>query len=289
MSITRNEKDAFWAIVEQMEKWSGCPFSHFKKNTLFRRINRRLILTRQPTFKDYLHFLTTHPEEYQELFDSITIKVSTFFRDPGVFKTIKQGVLPELFRRAQLQSQPVLRVWCAACATGEEAYSIGILIHEHQSDNPRLSNIQPSVLGSDLDPMAIEEAERGVYGLESVSHGLGLYPQYFHRIVNAGEELYAIDPLVREIVSFVTFDCTNPEFQSPPGGVFAEYDMIFLRNVLIYYDDDIKERMLRKAFHCLKPKGFLVLGKAEVPTGGLASRFQVFSREHKIFIRSMDP
>ncbi len=278
--MANDERNALDEIVSLMEKWSGCPFSHFKKTTLLRRINRRLILTRCHTLQEYLGLLKREPTEYQRLFDSLTIKVSKFFRDPKVFHTIKDAVLPELFRQ-----RGSVRVWCAACATGEEAYSMGILILEFKRERPWAKGVEATVIGSDVDPVAIKMAQQGIYSPESVASALVEYPSYFNRLQSSEEELYAVAPSLKEMVFFLQFDCTTQEFTSPPSGVFAEFDMVFLRNVLIYYDDQMKAHMLHKAYQALRPKGFLVLGKAEGLSGPMREKFTLFSREHKIYVK----
>ncbi|OCC14529.1 Chemotaxis protein methyltransferase CheR [Dissulfuribacter thermophilus] len=283
--MDQTEKEALDEIVRILEQWSGCPFSHFKKGTLIRRIKRRLILTRKPTFSIYLDYLKMYPVEFQHLFDSLTIKVSSFFRDPEVFEAVEHGVLPLLFNRIKKTGRGQLRTWSVASAKGEEAYSMGILLCEFMKNNAWARDIPVSVIGSDIDSTAVRTARRGIYKREDLAIALTRYPQYFKRIVVEKDELYEVHPALKKIVSFLTFDCTNPEFKSPPGGVFAEYDIILLRNVLIYYDNEIKERIFKRVFECLKPMGFLILGKSEVMPKHMEKYFKTFSRGHKIYLR----
>ncbi len=242
-------------------------------------------MTRIPTFAIYLDYLKMYPVEFQHLFDSLTIKVSSFFRDPEVFEAIEHGVLPLLFNRIESSGQGQLRTWSVASANGEEAYSMGILLCEFMKKNAWARDIPVSVIGSDVDATAVRTARRGIYKRDDLAMALSRYPQYFKRIIVEKNEFYEVHPALKKIVSFLTFDCTSPEFKSPPGGVFAEYDIILLRNVLIYYDNEIKEKIFKKVFECLKPMGFLILGKSEVMPRTMEKYFKTFSRGHKIYLR----
>lgn len=284
-NIAQSEKEAIQTIVALIERWSGCPFSHFKESTLIRRIKRRLILTGQATFASYLEYLKEQPGEFRELFESLTIKVSLFFRDPEVFDILEEAVLPLVFRSALGNNQATVRIWCAACATGEEAYSVAILIKEFQKNHSCAREVPVSIIASDIDPGAIQKAATGIYGPESLGTALKRYPYYFHlRETDKGEQ-YVVDEGICAIISFMPFDFTSPDFQAPPGGVFSDYDIIFLRNVLIYYDEDMKIEVLQKVYKCMKPRGFLVLGKSEAIPGRASGLFRSFSREYKIYVR----
>ena len=213
---------------------------------------------------DYETYLAKNPKEYTALLHSLTIKVSEFFRDPEIFNYLEQAVLPAIFKAHAQKNDYNIRIWSTACAYGEEVYSTAILILEYlqRMDDAERSRWHITILGTDIDPLAVEKAVDGVYSIKSVKDILPLHPNAFERIKGMPNHLQ-IAPEVRGMAQFVCFDIATAKRLSPPAGIFAEYDLIYCRNVLIYYDCQQKLDTLYRLYTCLCPYGYLVLGKAE--------------------------
>ncbi len=279
------EKEALEKIINIVENWSNCPFSHLKEGTLRRRVKRRLILTKRSSFRDYLNFLINNPKEIPYLFDSLTIKVSAFFRDKEVFETLYLKVMPIIVSLARDRGDGIIRMWSAACATGQETYSLAILAIEFLKNYRLTQEFSLSIIGSDVDEKAVNIARHGVYDKSDVKLALRDFPNYFQRVYDVKEERYGIAEELRSVVSFTHFNCASPCFNAPPGAVFFEYDLIMLRNILIYYDIKVREKIVSKMYNCLLERGFLVLGKSEVIPSRFKGYFLPFHKRHKIYFK----
>lgn len=213
---------------------------------------------------EYEAYLQKNPMEYQSLLHSLTIKVSEFFRDTEIFRYIEQHIIPEIFERHAQQNDRNIRLWSTACAYGEEVYSTAILIFEYLQgmDEQERKKWNITLLGTDIDSIAIKKASAGVYTLESIKKLLPVHSNAFQRIKGMPEHLQVI-PEIQVMAQFVCFDITQIQYTAPPIGIFSEYDIIYCRNVLIYYDYQQKLTTLRRLCNCLAPHGYLVLGKSE--------------------------
>ncbi len=280
--VSSGDSQALFQVVKQLEQWSGCPFSHYKEGTLRRRIERRMMITKQPDFSSYLRYLSKNVQEYRLLLDSLTLKVSEFFRDREVFEMVKEVVFPAVVGRDDVGGMPAIRIWSTACAFGEEPYSLAILLLQFLEDHAfGVENC--TILGTDIDPMAIEKARRGIYPKERLGWVYDQFRDFFweHPHLKSGE--VQLVPKVRNMVDFFCFDVSSTRFHGPPQAVFAEYDLIFVRNVMIYYDEEVKDVVISKIYGCLKNGGFLVLGRSEVLPDGWKERFLPVSRTLKIY------
>src|SRR5205814_10059820 len=154
------EERALRAFLEGLRERSGIDFNSYKMPTIVRRLQRRMIATGAEGLDAYLHHLQTHPDEYQRLVSSFLIKVTEFFRDPELFTYLREQVIPELVAEARRRDNE-LRIWSAGCATGEEAYSLAILVAEALGDELEAFTVR--IFATDLDVDAIAFARRGVY------------------------------------------------------------------------------------------------------------------------------
>jgi len=270
--LTDTDEPAFCQIIALAQQWSSCHFTRYNPSTLRRRVERRMIDARCHTACDYLAYLERHPPEYPKLIAALTIKVSHFFRDPEVFALIEQGILPRLVGQAIAAQRAEVRIWSAACASGEEAYSLAILVAEALPQPAALSPAETllahppriSILGTDLDCAALTMAAEGIYHEAGLRHVAGpLRERYFFHPASGRGGHWQITPELRGMVNFVCFDLTNPARLSPPSGIFAEYDFILCRNMLIYCQHPLKMDILRRFHTCLRPNGYLALGRAE--------------------------
>ena len=257
----------FSHILEILFKKTGYDFRGYRETTLQRRIARRLHATGCPTHGVYLDYLSTHPEEYSKLLGDLTVRVTEFFREPDIWQTIAKMVVPKLLEKE-------VRIWSAGCATGEETYSLAILMEEAKKKSlPLVSCFSASILGTDLDQDALNRARQGIYAEEKLkSLPSPLQDKYFHPVENG----YQIASEIRGHVSFQRTDLVRGE---APG----EFDLIACRNVLIYFSKELQEKVLLKFYHALHPGGFLWLGKAESLWGRPQELFECVDKGAKSF------
>ena len=237
------------AILLRLRRHTGHDFTGYKPSTVSRRILRRMGVHRIEEPGEYLRFLRDTPRELDMLFRELLISVTSFFRDPEAFAALAEKALPELIRARD--DDETLRVWVAGCASGEEAYSIAILLDESLRGMDRTGEFQ--VFATDLDERAIHTARIGLYpeGIAADVSG-GRLERYFTR----EDSSYRICKRIRERMVFAAQNVIG----DPP---FTRIDLIVCRNVLIYLEAEVQERLLPVFHYALRPGGILFLGSAE--------------------------
>jgi two-component system CheB/CheR fusion protein len=266
-----NETKALQSFLQLVHERSGLDFTAYKEPTIQRRLQRRIVATGSSSLAGYRRYLQRHPEEYARLISSFLIKVTEFFRDRDLFTLLRNQILPELIEEARQRGNE-LRLWSAGCATGEEAYSLAILVAEALGED--LEQFTVRIFATDLDNDAINYARRGVYP----SSALNFMPRemvarYFQHV--NGE--YEVDKRVRSLVIFGQHDLG----QRAP---FPRIDLILCRNVLIYFTLELQKRVLQLFAYSLRDGGYLALGKAET-TSPLAEFFTVAHPNLKVYRR----
>jgi two-component system CheB/CheR fusion protein len=251
---------------------TGHDFSQYKETTLLRRMERRMALHQIAQAEDYLRLARDNAQELEALFRDLLIGVTNFFRDPTAFKVLEETVIPRMLSERALQDP--LRVWVCGCSTGEEAYSIAILLHERMLATKRTQKVQ--LFATDIDRQAIEQARDGVYPASIAANvseqRLGLY--FTHDPQRA---TYRIQKHLRDLVVFSEQDV----IKDPP---FSRLDLVSCRNLLIYLNPDLQRRLMTMFHYALAPNGTLFLGTSET-VGDSARLFQVVDRKWKIYTR----
>jgi two-component system CheB/CheR fusion protein len=236
-------------LLMRLSERSGIDFGAYKRPTILRRLQGRMAATRQETLADYVRYLEEEPDEYDRLIGSLLIKVTEFFRDAKVMERLRVRVLPELVAHARDTRE--LRVWCAGCSTGEEAYTIAMLVAGALGDVRE--HVDVRIFATDVDVAALAFARRGVYGAGAVRNvPTELLERYF---VAAGDE-YSVTKELRDLVVFGEHDLGA----RPP---FPRIDLVLCRNVLIYFLPELQQRVLRAFAFALREGGWLVLGSSE--------------------------
>ena len=240
---------ALHAILTTLHTRTGHDFHHYKRATVLRRIERRLQVNALPSLPLYGKFLDSHPEETAPLLKDMLIGVTNFFRDREAFEAVEREVIPKIVTERTLDD-PV-RVWVPGCSTGEEVYSLAMLLFECQPEANALPAIQ--LFATDIDQHAIEIARAGNYP-ESILTDVP--PSRLNRFFNHAGSRYAIDKSVRERVLFAPHNL----LRDPP---FSQVDLVSCRNLLIYMDRTIQREIFQTFHFALKPGGFLFLGSSE--------------------------
>lgn len=270
-TIRPTQERALQTLLDQLRTRNGIDFSTYKMPTIMRRLQRRMIATGSAQLQEYLRFLRNNPDEYQRLASSFLIKVTEFFRDPDLFTVLRGRVLPELIAQARTRDNE-LRLWSAGCATGEEAYSLAILLADLLGDELPQFNIR--IFATDLDNDAILFARRGIYPASALAN---LPPETIERHFMRLNGEYEIRKQIRALTVFGQHDLG----QRAP---FPRIDLELCRNVLIYFTPELQRRALQLFAFAVRDGGYLVLGKSET-TSPLAEYFLLEQPQLKIYRR----
>ncbi|MFW5828012.1 MAG: CheR family methyltransferase, partial [Alkalispirochaeta sp.] len=265
---TSGSTDAITKIFMLIKRKTGVDLSFYKENTIIRRLERRMGINQIQDVQRYITLLEENPNEVTTLFKEILIGVTRFFRDPSAFQLLEEQIVPALFRNTEPREQ--IRVWVAGCSTGEEAYSIAILLTEYAEAHMLHNEIK--VFATDIDKDAIEYASYGTYP-ESIAADIpkDRITRYFTR---KGES-YQIVPSIREKVVFAYHNI----FKDPP---FRRVGLISCRNLLIYLQPVLQKQVLTNFQFSLKETGHLFLGSSET-IGDFTQYFRTIDTKWKLF------
>ncbi|MCH4565571.1 PAS domain-containing protein [Halomonas sp. EGI 63088] len=257
-------------ILSRVRHRTGHDFSGYKASTLTRRLERRMDLRQIPDPQAYLDYLQSHPEEVNLLFQEFLISVTNFFRDPPVWTALGKTLLPAMLQQAARTGQE-FRAWVAGCATGEEAFTLAILIRECLIDWEQVPEVR--IFATDVDQAAIEAARRGRY---PAGIAQDLPESYLRRYFSAENDTYRISrEEVRDMVVFAEHNA----LQDPP---FTGMDLVTCRNLLIYLERDRQERLLGVFRYALRSHGLLLLGPSE-SMDHQSEAFSVVDKEARIY------
>jgi two-component system CheB/CheR fusion protein len=257
-------------ILTMLRNSVGVDFRQYKRPTIERRVNRRMVLTRMSRLEDYVQHLEKNPAEIQALFHDVLILVTRFFRDPEAFEAISSVALPKIFDQHQ-QDGPI-RVWVAGCSTGEEAYSIAILLIEFLADHD--SSVPIQVFATDISDRAVDHARSGLY---PASISADVSEPRLRRFFTKTESGYRINKSVRDVCVFARQDITR----DPP---FSRLDLVVCRNVLIYLSAPVQQKLMTLFHYSLRPFGFLLLGTAET-TGQHSDLFRIEDKRSRLYTK----
>ncbi len=268
ISITSLEK-----IILLIRDNTGNDFSLYKKNTLIRRIERRMRIHLIDNISSYVRFLQENLTEIEILSKEMLIGVTSFFRDPSMWDALLTNYLPQLI--AKCPDNHVIKAWVPACSSGEEAYSLAIIIKEAIDNLPSSRGITVQVFATDIDADTIERARKGVFRKNS---SVDISPKRFKRFFKLeGDDFIRIIPKVREMVVFAPQNI----IKDPP---FTKLDILCCRNMMIYMEPPLQSRLISLFHYSLNPEGLLVLGSAESP-GSNGDGFITLDPKQKIYRR----
>lgn len=257
-------------LLAHLERRTGIAPSCYRRAALRRRLDVRLRVRGARSYPEYLRLLRTDPDERERLEHWLTIHVSRFFRNPESFRALERAVFPHLLRRAD--GRP-LRIWSAGTAAGEEAYTLAMVWARASRRAPSPDSLQ--VIGTDLDAESLARAREALYDDDAVAHVSSVERRRW-LIPEAGGHRVAQE--LRRCVRFRRHDLTRPR------GVRLQ-DLVACRNVLIYFERSVQESLGLTFHRALRPGGFLMLGKAEMPVGAARAAFEVVDVRERLFRR----
>lgn len=258
-------RDEIYAILRSH---SGHDFSGYKPKTFLRRVRRRMQITQLQSITTYIERLKRDPDEVVKLFRDLLINVTSFFRDAEAFKLLEDKIIPQIFEGKS--ASDAVRVWVPGCATGEEVFSIGMLMRERIDKLSAPPRVQ--IFATDIIEPALAVARAARYP-EALLHGLS--PQRRQRFFHSDGESYVLGPEVRELCIF----SPHSVIRDPP---FSRIDMISCRNLLIYFGPQIQNRVIPIFHYALRPGGYLFLGTSE-SVGQYSDLFATVDKKHRIF------
>ncbi len=270
-----HSESALKKIFILLRTQTGHDFSNYKPSTICRRIERRMAVHQIKAIDDYVRFLQQTPLEVESLFRDLLIGVTCFFRDPESFAVLAQRVIPKLFENKAPGA--AVRVWSTGCSTGEEGYSIAILLHEHMETLKQ--NYQLQVFASDIDSRAISYARAGVFPASIASD---ITPERLARFftIDPDGASYRINKAIRDMLIFSEHNV----IKNPP---FSKLDLVTCRNLLIYLNSELQKKLISLFHYALNPGGILFLGTSET-AGDSTELFAVFDRKSKLYQRNED-
>ena len=262
------EQSALREIFTLLKVRTGHDFANYKRPTVLRRIERRINVRELSSLPEYAAYLKKHADETNALLKDLLISVTNFFRDKEAFLYLERDVLPRILTDKTSKDQ--IRLWVAGCATGEEAYSIAMLLAEKAEHLPDAPVVQ--IFATDIDENAIAAARNGFYTLNDAAD---VSPERLNRFFTKQNDGYRIRRELREMILFANHNL----LKDPP---FSQVDLVTCRNLLIYFNGEAQERVLETFHFALKPSGYLFLGSSE-SIDGAGDLYSSFNREQRIF------
>jgi two-component system CheB/CheR fusion protein len=267
-----SEARALKTILAVLRARTGHDFSLYRQSSILRRVQRRMLLCRIEELSEYARYLHRNPDESQILIRELLIGVTEFFRDPEAFEAVREKVLPDLLGTGNRAHDDPLRVWVPACATGEEAYSLAILIREYLDETKQQVPVQ--IFATDIDDRAVEKARRGIYAVNVATQ---VSRECLERFFVPVDRDYQVVEGVRKMVVFASQSVTK----DPP---FSRIDLVSCRNFLIYLEPELQRAVMAVFAYALKPGGYLLLGTSE--TSALSTPyFEAVDRKWRIYHR----
>jgi two-component system CheB/CheR fusion protein len=272
MTQERAAANSLTRIFSLLRAHTGHDFSFYKRNTIFRRIERRMNIHQIGHIGKYVRFLQENPNELDLLFKELLIGVTNFFRDPEAFKQLQQEALPGVLKGKGKNGS--IRVWIPGCSTGEEAYSVAIVIAECLDQLKLAGMLKVQIFATDIDKDAVDRARQGLY-LHTIASDVS--PERLQRYFVKEDHGYRVAKHIREMIVFAPQNL----IMDPP---FTKLDLLCCRNLLIYFTGELQKKLLPLFHYTLNPGGILFLGSSET-IGGFQDLFNTIDSKWKLFQR----
>jgi len=267
--------ETFEQLRALIREETGIEFPDEKRYLLESRVRPRLLACEVPDFEAYVQRLTQKNDrgEIRHLLNAVTINETSFFRHPAQFKALKDDLLPDLV--GQREHESTVRLWSAACSAGDEAYSLAIIVKEWIQ--PRFPSAEFEIVGTDINTEVLEMARRGRYRKRAIRNVPTEYlEKYFGRV----DDTFVLDSSIRDMVKFRSLNLTDDLDMRRMGN----FDVIMCANVLIYFAEGAKRKVLRSLHRALRPGGYLFVGGSEA-LGDVGSAFEPVQKNGALFYK----
>lgn len=266
-----NEDADLTLLLDKIYRDRNFDLREYKKASLKRRIEKRLRAHKVGSYKDYIQILDTIPDEYERLLDVLTINVTGFFRDPDIFTAIEQLVIRKIISAKESSKDRTIRIWSAGCSSGEEPYSIAIILMENLKGE--VENYKIYIFSTDIDRNILIRARKGEYKQSNLS---GVRKELLDKYFTCAYGTCKIIKQVRDLVIFGTHNIVS----DPP---ISHLDFLICRNVLIYFSRDLQDRIFMSLHYALERGGFLTIGSSEVISGEAQKFFKQIGKGLPIY------
>jgi len=245
-------------IIALLLQIRGTNISIYDEDFLIKSLDKRLIATSNDSYINYFEYLKEHKDESGILLDSMLIAFSEFFRNPLTFAVLEQNILPSVIDNKITRNEKDLRIWSAACAAGQEAYSLAIVLEELLENlNKKLTC---RIFATDINEEELSDAQKGIYQMASINK---VSYKRIQKYFTQKDDRYIIDPKLRKYINFSAFNLLSEHGESPPESIYGDFDIIFCSNVLFYYKPEVQIRILERLSNNLKQGGYLITGEVE--------------------------
>jgi len=264
------ENNGLNLVFNLLRKSTGVDFTHYRQTTILRRIHRRMVVHKMDKIDEYVKYLQTNPAETKALYQDMLINVTSFFRNPKMFDALKAQIFPPIIKNRSVEGS--LRIWTPGCASGEETYSVAIALLEYLGDKASQTHVQ--FFGTDISESGISKARSGLYPENILAD---VSPERLRRFFTKVEGGYRISKTIRDMCIFAQHNVLN----DPP---FSQMDLICCRNLLIYLEPVLQNKVIALFHYATRSGGYLVLGTSE-GVGTATNLFSIEDRTHKVFLK----
>ena len=263
------EDVAYQKLKRLLQEAFGLDCSCYRDEYLRRRFAVRLRATGTNTYSRYVRYLKKNPAEYNLILTNLTVNYTTFFRDSDVYVYLEKTILPRLFKSNEV------RIWSAGCATGEEPYSLAILVHKLLGNE--LPNYQITIFASDLDEDALAKAVKGEYNKKQLK---GLEHSLINKYFSNNGASYWVKDFVKQLIRFEKHDLMKPSSRK-------NFDLILCRNVMIFFSRESQQQIYMHFYNALRDGGYLVTGKSEILSGEPNKKFLCADVNCRVYQKSL--
>ncbi|RLI75835.1 protein-glutamate O-methyltransferase CheR [Archaeoglobales archaeon] len=263
--------DEFSVFVSRVSSLSGINLKQYRDNYLRRRVDLRMKMVGVNNYIQYLRMLERDRNELDNLINTITINVTEFMRDKTPFEFFMNVILPEIAKRKRVARSNLLRFWSAGCSYGEEPYSIAICVYEVLGNGWTVS-----IYATDIDDNCLKSAKEGLYKPEQLRN---LDKAMIHKYFEKEDGVYKIKNFVKKFVRFKKHDLTT----EPP--ISKYFDAIFCRNVMIYFNENQKTKIMNDFYEALTKDGYLIIGKSETLPTSFKDKFLAVNLKEKVYVK----
>lgn len=245
-------------VADLLMKLHDIDVSRYDDSFIYKSLQKRIAETHYNSEEEYYSFLEHDSREGKIFFDSLRINHSEFFRNNLTFAVLERILLPDMVLRKKERMHKELRIWSAACAGGQEAYSLAILLEELKNGDRNKFNYR--IFATDYDDLQVKRGIKGQYSLASLTN---LNLKRVNQCFVKHAETYTMNTEFKKNIVFSVFDLFSENLSCPPESIFGDFDLLFCANLLFYYKDKYRKMILEKAGKCLAEGGFIVTGEAE--------------------------